>query len=136
MHNSNLLYELFSLVPFHISDRDEIYTLAWLCNFYQQLTTTEENSAKFRSIDLKNRLKEKFKQKLKFSKPTHFSLTSASEFVMSSHYSILPDCLSTVLLGGGILKRFLIKNCAKVVSEEIQDYPVKNANCLQHHKEY
>ena len=50
---------------------------------------------------------------------------------MSSNDSVLSDCLSTVLLGGGILKR-----CAKAVSEKIQDYSVKDANGLQHHKSY
>ena len=42
----------------------------------------------------------------------------------------------TVLLGGGVLKRLFTKNCAKAVSEEIQDYPVKNTNVLQHCKKY
>ena len=108
--------------------------LLQLCNFYQQLITTKENSAQFQSTELKNKLKEKFNQKLKFVKPAHFSLISASEFVISLDDSILPNCLLSVLLGGGILKRLLIKNCANAVSEEIQDYPVKNVNGLQHHK--
>ena len=99
VHNSNRFYELFSSVQFHIVDRHEVYTLE-----------------KFRNIDLKNKLKEKFKQKLKFLKPTHFSLTSASEFVVSSADSVLPNCLSKVLLRGGILKSLLIKNYAKAYS--------------------
>ena len=61
MYNDNSLHEQFSLVQSQIIDTHEIYTLAQLCNFCQQLTTTEENSAKFRTIDLKNKLKEKFK---------------------------------------------------------------------------
>ena len=40
---------------------------------------------------------------------------------MSSDESVLPNCLSTVLLGGDIQKCLLIKNCANSVSEEIQD---------------
>ena len=43
VHKDNPLYELFSLVQSHIIDRHEIYTLAQLCNFCQQLTTTDEN---------------------------------------------------------------------------------------------
>ena len=134
MHNDNLLYELFSLVQFDITYRHEIYTLAQLCNFCQQLTTTEDNSAKFRSIDLRNKLKEKFKQKQKFFKPLNFSLTSASEFVMSSADSVLPNCLSRILLGDGIAKRLPIKNCAKSVREEIQDYPASNTTSVRKEK--
>ena len=44
--NGSPLYELFSLVQFLTIDRHEIYTLGEMCNFCQQLTTTEENSAK------------------------------------------------------------------------------------------
>ena len=115
------MYELFRLIRFHIIDIREIYTLAQLLTFYWQLTT-EENSAKLRSfIDLKNKVKENFKQKLKFLKPAYFSLTSTSEFFMSSDDSVLSNCLSTVLLGCDKQKSLLIKNCAKAVSEEIQD---------------
>ena len=97
---------------------------------------TEENSPKFPSIDLKNKLKEKFKQELKFLKPNHFTLTISSEFTVSSGYSVLPNFLYKFLPGCGILKNLLIKNCAKTVSEEIEDYPLKNANGLQHHNKY
>ena len=45
---------------------------------------------------------------------------------MSSADSVLPNCLSRILLGDGIAKRLPIKNCAKSVSEEIQDYPASN----------
>ena len=50
---------------------------------------------------------------MKFSIKYSFS---ASEFVMSFDDSVLPACLSTVLLGGSILRRLLIKNCAKSYS--------------------
>ena len=53
--------------------------------------------------------------------PTYFSLISASEFVLPSDDSLLPTCLSTVLLGGGIQQSLLIKSSPKAVSEEIQD---------------
>ena len=74
-------------------------------------------------------MKENFKQKLKFLKPAYFSLTSTSEFIMSSDDSVLSNCLSAVLsnclsavlLGCDKQKSLPIKNCAKTVSEEIQD---------------
>lgn len=40
---------------------------------------------------------------------------------MSSDVSVLPNCWSKVLLGGGILRSLFIENCPKAVSEEIQD---------------
>ena len=40
---------------------------------------------------------------------------------MSADESVLPNCLSTVLLGGGMQRSLLAKNCGKVVSPEIQD---------------
>ena len=55
---------------------------------------------------------------------------------MSSDDFVLPNFLSAVLLGVALLKSFLIKSCAKTVSEEIQNYAVKDANGLQHHKKY
>lgn len=39
--------------------RYEIYTLAELRNFYQQLTTTEGNSVMLQGNDLKNQFKKK-----------------------------------------------------------------------------
>ena len=39
---------------------------------------------------------------------------------MSTDESVLPKCLSTVLLVGGIQKSLLVKNCGKLVSAEIQ----------------
>ena len=66
-----------------------------------------------RSTDLKNKLKEKFKQKLNFWKPTLFSLINASEIAMSTEDPVLQE--------GGIQENLLIKNCPKSVSDEIQD---------------
>ena len=104
MHNDNPLYKLFSLIQLHTIDWHEISTLAQLHNIYQQLTRTEEKPVKLQLIDLKNTLKGTFEQKLKFLKPTHFSLTNSSEFVMLSQDSVLPNRLLKFLLGGVIQK--------------------------------
>ena len=40
---------------------------------------------------------------------------------MSVDESALPNCLSTVILVGGIQKSLLVKNCGKVLNAEIQD---------------
>ena len=39
---------------------------------------------------------------------------------MTADESVLSNCLSTVLLGGGIQKSLLVKNCGNVVSAESQ----------------
>ena len=64
---------------------------------------------------------DKFDDKLKFMKSSHFSTSNTSELVMSADESVLPNCLTTVLLGRGIQKSLLVKNIGKVVSAEIQD---------------
>ena len=61
-------------------------------------------------------------------KESHFPLTSAFEFVISSDVSVLPNCWSKVLLGGGILRSLFIKICPKAVTEEIQD-SLSNQEC-------
>ena len=64
---------------------------------------------------------EKFDDKLKFMKSSQSSASNISEFEVPVDESVLPNCLSTVLLEGGIQKSLLVKNCGKVVSAEIQD---------------
>ena len=75
-----------------------------------------ETKSTLRSIDLKNKLEEKFHDKLKFMKSSQSSVSNTSEFVMSEEESVLPNYLSTVLLGRGIQKSLLVKNCGKVKS--------------------
>ena len=53
---------------------------------------------------------------------------------MPSADSVLPNCLSRILRGDGIAKRLPIENCAKSVSEEIQDYPASNTTSVRKEK--
>ena len=127
------LHKLFRLIQYHIVQKHEIYTLTQLRHFYEEISAEGETKSTLRSIDLKNKLVEKFDDKLKFMKFSQSSTSNTSEFVMSADESVLPNCVSTVLLGGGIQKSLLVKNCGKVVSAEILR---KNANGLQHHRTY
>ena len=106
------LHKLFRLIQFLIVQKHEICTLA------QHRLQTKST---LRSIDLKNKLVDKFNDKLKFMKSSQSSTSNTSKFVMSAEESVLPNCLSTVVPGGGIQKSLLVKNCGKVVSAEIQD---------------
>ena len=115
------LHELFHLIQFHIVQKYEIYTLAQLRHVYEKIRAKGATKSTLRTIDLKNKVVEKFDDKLKFMKSSQFSTSNTSEFVMSADESVLPNFLSPVLLGGGIQKSLLVKNCRKVVSAEIQD---------------
>ena len=131
------LQELFRLIQFHIVQKHGIYTLAQLHDFYEEISAERETKSTLRSIDLKNKLVEKFDDKLKFMKSSQSSTSNTLKFVMSVDKSVLPNCLFTVLLGGGIQKSLLVKSCGPVVSAEIQiDYLRKNANGLRHHRTY
>ena len=112
---------LFHLIQFHIVQKHKIYILAQLRHFYDEISAEGETKSTLRSIDLKNKVVGKFDDKLKFMKSSQSSTSNTSEFVMSADESVLPSCLSTVLLGGGIQTSLLVKNCGKVVSVEIQD---------------
>ena len=115
------LHELFSLIQYHIVQKHEIYTLAQLRHFYEKISAEGDTKSTLCCIDLKNKLVEKFDDKLKFTKSSQSSTSNTSEFVMSADESVLPNCLSTVLLGGSIQESLLVKNCGKVVYAEIQD---------------
>ena len=99
--------------------KHEIYTLPQLRHFYEKIRAEGETKSTLRY--LKNKLVEKFDDKLKFVTSSQSSTSSTSEFVMSADDFVLPNCLSTVLIGGGIQKSSLVKNCGKGVSAEIQD---------------
>ena len=58
--NDTPINELFHLIDYYIIHRQEIYTLAQLRHFYEQLNEKEEHPV-LRSIDIKEKLIEKFK---------------------------------------------------------------------------
>ena len=105
--------------------------MAQLRHFCEEISAEGETKSTLRSIDLKNKLVEKFDDKLKFMKSSQSSTSNTSEFVVSEDESILPNCLSTVLLGKGIHKsHYLLKIVEKLQGQRSR----KNANGLQHHR--
>ena len=85
------LHELFRSIQFHNAQKHEIYTLAQLRHFYEELSAEGETNSTLGSIDLKNKLVGKFYYKLKFMKFSQSSTSNRSEFVMSADESILPN---------------------------------------------
>ena len=74
-----------------------------------------------RSIDLKERLQEKFQDKRKFICPTQSNSSNISEYVMSSSENLLADCITTAELGGGIKMSIAVKNMGTSICAEIQE---------------
>ena len=122
--NDTPINELFHLIDYYIIHRQEIYTLAQLRHFYEQLNEKEEHPV-LRSIDIKEKLIEKFKQKLIFRKFS-YSTSNKSEYVISSEESLVPNCLESVILGGGIPKSLSLKNTATAISHDIQEQNPQN----------
>ena len=63
-NKEDLLHELFHLIQFHIVQKHEIYTLAQLRHFYEEISAEGETKSTLRSTDLKNKLLEKSDDKL------------------------------------------------------------------------
>ena len=77
--------------------------MSQLCSFYHNMTNT-----KIRSIDLKKKLQEKFKEKLKFVKPSYCVNWNSSEYIMSS-YDNLIECMQAANLEEGTKNAVMIK---------------------------
>ena len=125
MNASNYLADpieqLFNLVNYHIIIKHEIYTLAQLTRFYEELSGGDRSHPKLRSIDLKGRLQEKFQDKLKFICPTKSNSSNPSEYVISSSENLIADCITTAELGGGIKMSIAVKNMGTSICAEIQE---------------
>ena len=113
--------QLFNLVNYHIIIKHEIYTLAQLTRFYEELSGGDRSHPKLRSIDLKGRLQEKFQDKLKFIRPTQSNSSNTSEYVMSPSENLIADCITTAELGGGIKMSIAVKNMGTSICAEIQE---------------
>ena len=85
--------------------------MSQLCSFYHNMTNT-----KIRSIDLKKKKsQEKFKEKLKFVKPSYCVNWNSSEYIMSSCDSLIAEYVQAANLGKGIEKAVM----SRLISYEI-----------------
>ena len=80
--------------------------MSQLCSFYHNMTNT-----KIRSIDLKTKLEEKLKEKLKFVKPSYCVNWNSSEYIMFSCNNLIAGCVQAANLGEGIEKAVMAKTC-------------------------
>ena len=94
---------LDGLVEHRIINKRDIYTISQLCSLYHNMNT------KIRSIDLVKKLQEKFKEKLRFVKPSYCVNWNSSEYIMSSCDNLIGECVQAANLGEGIKKAKMIK---------------------------
>ena len=122
--NDTPINELFHLIDYYIIHRQEIYTLAQLRHFCKHLNEKEEQPV-LRSIDKKENLIEKLKQKLIFRKSS-YSTSNKSKYVIWSEKILVPNCLESIILGDGIPKSLSLKCTATAISHDIQEQNRKN----------
>ena len=91
-----------------------MYTMSQLCSFYHNMT-----NAKIRSIDLKKKITRKFKEELKFVKPSYCVNWNSSEYIMSSCDNLIAEYVQTANLGEGI---------EKAVMSRLTNYEIRTNN--------
>ena len=113
--DEHIIQEFVNLVEYLVIMKKEIYTLAQLRAHFK-----ETSGDCLRSIDIKSKLHERFKEKILFYKPSHDKTT---EFIVSSDSNIMPDTIHAVATGQGITSCLQLKTMACSISEEIQSFP-------------
>ena len=125
LHNSSReidVKEFLNLVEYLITVKKEVYTLSQLRDFYGQIQDVRSSS--IRSIDIKEKIEEKMKNRVIFCKPTQ-GCSNASEYVVPADVNILPDAIHAISTGEGITNYLQLKSIAQNISKEIQSKPKK-----------
>ena len=92
--------ELLKLVECLVVAKKEIYTLAQLRGFYDQIS--DDNSRVRRSTDIKKEIQGRFKDKIGCCKPSDKCTSNTTEYVFSANKSIFPNAISAIVKGKGI----------------------------------
>ena len=110
------LEELMNLVDYLIIGKKEIYTLAQLRKYY------ESSGGSIRSIDIKDKILERFPGKVSFCKPTEGD-DRTTEYLLPSDSDMLPKTIRAIATGEGITNCMQLKSVAQTVSNEIRSFP-------------
>ena len=94
--------ELFNLIEYTIIVKKEISTLA-----------------SYGNLALKNKIKERFNEKVYFCKPNHSTSTDTTEYVIPAGTDIIPEAIHSITTGEGITSCLQLKSIARSISEEI-----------------
>ena len=116
--------ELLNVIEYLAVVKKEIYTLAQLRGFYDQIS--DGNSRVLRSIDIKKEIQDRFKDKIVFCKPSDKCTSNATEYVLSANERILPNAISATVTGESISNCLQLKNIASSISNDIQSNPKKS----------
>ena len=92
----NSMIEVLNLVEVHKINRHEVYTLAQLRKFYDEVKGNISSSS--RSIDIKESLINKFGDEITFAKPSGSSF-NISEYVLPSNIDFLPNAINSLATG-------------------------------------
>ena len=84
-----------NLVDYLIIGKKEIYTLAQLRKYY------ESSGGSIRSIDIKDKILERFPGKVSFCKPTEGD-DRTTEYLLPSHSDMIPETIRAIAAGEGI----------------------------------
>ena len=82
----------------------------------------EVESSTVRAIDVKRVVCERLNSKVQFCKSSQSS-SKASEFILASDVSILPDSINTIVTGEGITNHLQLKIISQLISKDIQSHP-------------
>ena len=102
--------ELLKLIEYLVIVKNEIYTLAQLRGFYDEIS--DDNSQVLRSRDIKKEIQDRFKDKIAFCKPSDKRTSNTTEYIFSANESIPPGVISAIVTGEGISNCLKLKNIA------------------------
>ena len=109
--------EICQLIEIHILARKEVYSLPQLRNCYDQIRS-DKGLPLSRSIDMKQKLLDKFGSALQFIRPENSS--KKSEYVLPSGLQFTANCITASKDGGGIPTSVAVKNVAKAIHESVK----------------
>ena len=82
----------------------------------------EDSGGTIRSIDIKEKIIERFPGKVSFCKPSEGD-DKTTEYVLPSDTDILPKTIRAITTGEGISSCLQLKSVARSVSHELQSFP-------------
>ena len=109
--------EICQLIEIHILARKEVCSLTQLRNCYDQIRS-DKGLPLSRSIDMKQKLLDKFGSALQFIRPENSS--KKSEYVLPSGLQFTANCITASKDGGGIPTSVAVKNVAKAIHESVK----------------
>ena len=113
--NPEDLDEFVSVFEDLVVCRKEVYTICQLRDLYCKIG----DHTNVRVIDIKNLLQERLLDKVQFCKPSGSS-GKASEYILPSYMSVLPDSIHAINTGEGKTNHIQLRSISLSISDEIK----------------